>query len=137
MATRGTTNTDLNTYKLFTTKRRNQRGNSAVPSCASSTSLYSHPSKGKVKIVVNSTTGLDTWSTNLVAYATPEMGTTTVSLTAGVAVPIEVDYWNETGVAKVSLFSKVGAGSALEVPADQLRPEKADADLAVPRGWSE
>jgi RHS repeat-associated protein len=80
----------------------------------------------------SATVALDRWDGQNNA-STPVYGTTTVSLSAGQAVPIEVDYsfWNDNGV--ITLYEQPSGGSAAVVPASWLSPA---GNPALPQGWT-
>ena len=64
------------------------------------------------------------------ATATPVWGGS-VSLTAGSAVPITVEYYDHGGAASVSLWVKDSGGTSYPVPASWLTPDAP----ALPTGW--
>ena len=88
----------------------------------------------RVKIVVNGQTAYDKWADNQTAYLAG-FGSG-VSLTAGTAYEITVDYLNDTGRAFVGLWQyRSGNTNPTLLPPDWLTP-KASAGRALPNGWT-
>lgn len=79
----------------------------------------------RVKITVNNTTVLDVTATDGPLYGAA------VALTAGVPVPIKVEFWEYTGAATMRLYVK-GAVAQQVVPASWL----STTIQPLPQGWS-
>jgi large repetitive protein len=86
-----------------------------------------------LKVTVNTRVAYDRWS--YPGDLGVRMGSTTVALTAGVPVPIIVDYWEHYGGASVGLFTAGPGtgGQATPAPSDWLSPVRPS---VLPTGWS-
>jgi RHS repeat-associated protein len=99
-----------------------------TPSTTGSYTFGTNSNSG-TRITINSTQVLNNWTVN--------PGTnygSSISLTAGVAVPIDVDYFQTTGgVASIDLLAQLpGSSLGQEVAASWLTPKVQD----LPDGWS-
>ncbi len=84
-----------------------------------------------VKVYINNVLVVDRWFDQ--SYKTPYYGTSS-TLTAGVKVPIKVEFYEDTGGATVQLAVKgPGVSDDTVVPADWLSPDDVG---PLPTGWS-
>ncbi len=120
------------------------RWNGFITPDVSGTYRFRMGADDRTSVVVNGATVLTTTapipSTAPTSYGDYEsrfaatVSSTTIALTAGVPVPIQIDFYEATGFANIALYAAntTGAGTYSLIPADWLRPS----DPVLPRGWS-